>query len=136
NAGGKEDPKVAKKPEEPKKELDPRAVWQEALEKGPQEPGLIIATADFLALGGKFEHAAEFLKANLRQGIVVRPWVYEALAVALRECKASPDEVERAEVSATDLEPLDAQGYLKAAKVMKEHNRYDRAVGFCRQAAL
>jgi len=111
-------------------------MWQDALARGVQDPGLIIAVADYLVEHKKFDHAAEFLKANLRRGLVIRPWVYEALAVSLKESKASPDEIERAEVSAVDLEPLDAQGYLRAARVMKDSNRYDRAVAFCRQAAL
>src|SRR5262249_41834407 len=62
-----------------KKALDPRTVWQDALVKGVDNPSLIIATADFLVLSKKFDHAAEFLKANLRQGIVVEPWVFKSL---------------------------------------------------------
>jgi len=135
NAGGKDETKVAKN-EEPKKQLDPRAVWQEALEKAPQEPGLIIATADFLAGAGKWDHAAEFLKANLRQGIIVRPWVYEALAVALRESKASPEEIARVEISQIDREPQDAQGFVRAAEAMADQKRWDLALAFSRQAAL
>jgi tetratricopeptide (TPR) repeat protein len=123
-----------KKP--PKWDADPRTVWEEALAKGVDDPGLIVACADYLVQAGRFDHAAEFLKANLRQGIVVRPWVYEALAVALTESKGSPEEIERAEVSEADLEPLDAQGFLKAAQAMGQHKRYETAVAFCRQAAL
>ena len=61
-------------------DLDPTKIWEEAFAKGGIEPGLVIATADFLFEMGKPEHVVEFLKANLRHGIVVRPWVYEALA--------------------------------------------------------
>ena len=114
---------------------DPKVIWEEALAKGVDNPGLIIACADYLALNMKWDHAAEFLKANLRQGIVVKPWVYEALALALRESGGSPEEIERAEVSAADLEPLDARGLLRASKAMAEHKRWDRAVAFCQQAA-
>jgi tetratricopeptide (TPR) repeat protein len=116
--------------------LDAKVVWQEALAKGVDDPGLIIACADYLALNNKFDHAAEFLKADLSQGIVVKPWVYDSLAVALRQSHASPEEIERAEVSATDLQPLDAKGFLKAAQAMRDLKRYDRALAFCRQAAL
>src|SRR5439155_13420723 len=84
---------------------------------------------------GKFDHLAEFLKANLRQGIVVRPWVYEALAQALRETNASPEEIERAVLSAADLEPLDAEGYLHASVALAENKHFDHALAFCRQAA-
>src|SRR5262249_33851116 len=44
---------------------DPKTVWQDALAKGVNDPGLIIATADFLAMNNLFDHTAEFLKANL-----------------------------------------------------------------------
>jgi tetratricopeptide (TPR) repeat protein len=116
--------------------LDPKVIWQEALAKGVDDPGLIIACVDFLALNNMWEHVAEFLKADLRLGIVVRPWVFQALAIALRETKASPEEIERAEVSTADLEPLDTQGFMRAAQAMRELGRHDRALAFCRQAAL
>jgi tetratricopeptide (TPR) repeat protein len=117
-------------------DLDAKTIWQEALAKGIRDPGLIIAVTDFLAQRGKFDHVAEFLKANLRQGIVVRPWVYEALAIALKESKGSIDDIERAQLSLIDIEPQDAQGYLRAAQAMKEAKRWDRAVAFCRQASI
>jgi hypothetical protein len=115
---------------------DPKVIWEKALTLGVSDPGLIIATSDWLAMNRKWDHAAEFLKADLRQGIVVKPWVYEALALALKEMKASPAEVERAETSVAALEPLDSQGFLKAAQAMADQGRFDRALAFCRQAAL
>jgi hypothetical protein len=122
------DPDLAKK--------DPKVIWEKALTMGVSDPGLIIATSDWLAMTRNWKHAAEFLKANLRQGIVVKPWVYEALAMALKEDKASPSEVERAETSVAALEPLDSQGFIKAAQAMADQGRFDRALAFCRQAAL
>jgi tetratricopeptide (TPR) repeat protein len=118
------------------KDLEPRKIWQEALAKGVNDPGLIIACADFLFERKQFEHAAEFLKANLRLGIVARPWVYEALTVALKECKGSSVDIERAELSAVDLEPQDTQGYLRASHAMADAKHYDRALAFCRQASI
>ena len=44
---------------------DPRVIWQEALAKGVDDPGLIIAVADYLGQNEKFDHVAEFLKANI-----------------------------------------------------------------------
>jgi len=117
------------------KPLDPKEVWEKALAKGAQEPGVIIATADFLAMNQHFDHAAEFLKANLRQGLVVKPWVFKSLAIALRESGGSAEEIERAEVSAADFEPLDSQGYLQAARALAQDGNYDRALAFCKQAA-
>jgi hypothetical protein len=120
----------------PVTDLDAKKIWQEALAKGVNEPGLIIAVADFLVEHQKFDHAAEFLKANLRQAIVARPWVYEALAVALKESKGSPEDIERAQLSIVDMEPQDAEGYLRASQAMADGKRWDRAVAFCRQASL
>ncbi len=116
-------------------DLDPTKIWNEALAKGDVEPGMVIATADFLFETGHFLHAAEFLKANLRYGIVVRPWVYESLAVAL-EASGDPDGARRARLSAVSLDPSDANGFLQAARTMAEDKQYDRALAFCRQAAL
>jgi hypothetical protein len=115
---------------------DAKVKWQKALELGVEDPGLIIAVSDWLAMGRKWDHAVEFLKADLRQGIVVKPWVYEALALALKEAKESPAEVERAETSVAALEPLDSQGFLKAAQAMADQGHYDKALAFSRQAAL
>ncbi len=115
---------------------NPKKVWQDALEQGVSDPHMIVGVADVLARAGKYDHAAEFLKANLRQGVVVRPWVYDALALALEASKGSLADIERARVSAVDLEPQDAQGYLRASKTMAEHKMYDRALAFCRQAAI
>ena len=44
-------------------------VTQEALKKGVDNPSIIIACADYLALNQKWEHAAEFLKATGRSAI-------------------------------------------------------------------
>jgi tetratricopeptide (TPR) repeat protein len=99
------------------------------------EPGMVIATADFLVLNKKWDHAAEFLKANLREGVVVQPWVFKSLSLALREAGAKADEIERAEVSIADMEPLDAQGYLVAARALADDKNYQRAIAFCKQAA-
>ena len=76
-----------------REDLDPRKIWQDALTRGLDNPGLVIATADFLFEHGFYDHAAEFLKANLRTGILVRPWVFEALAVALDASNAAPEEM-------------------------------------------
>jgi tetratricopeptide (TPR) repeat protein len=131
----KDPPKVVERPKPPLHDKDPKEVWQEVLARGVTDPGLIIATSDYLSQAGEFTHAAEFLKAELRQGIVVEPWVYEALAIALKESKASPEEIDRALVSEADLQPQDAKGFLKASQSMAAQKRYDLALALCRQAA-
>jgi hypothetical protein len=130
--------KTSKKPADLKElaKLDPKQIWQDALAKGVNDPGLIIACVDFLAQAGRYDHVVEFLKADLRQGIVVKPWVYEALALALEASGGSPEMIERAYASAVDLEPQDASGYVRASKAMGDRKLYDRAVAYCRQAAL
>jgi tetratricopeptide (TPR) repeat protein len=134
---GERDPKiqVAGAGDE-RRDLDPRKVWQDALVKGVSNPSLIIATADFLVLTRKYEHAVEFLKANLRQGIVVEPWVYQSLALALRMAGGSAEDIERAEVSPADMEPKNALGYVQAAQALAKDEKYGLALAFCRQAAL
>jgi hypothetical protein len=139
---GVPDPKVRvagnakERPDQIDPNLDPRSIWQNALAKGVNNPGLIIATADFLVQRGKFEHAVEFLKANLRQAIVVQPWVYQSLALALRMAGGGAEDIERAEVSSADLEPKNANGYLQAAPALARDEKYGLALAFCRQAAL
>ncbi len=120
----------------PVEDLDATKIWQEELAKGGVDAGLVVATADLLFESGKFKHAAEFLKAVLRQGIVARPWVYESLAVALEASGGSQEEIRRARLSALALDPQDSQGFISAARTMAEHKQYDRALAFCRQAAL
>jgi hypothetical protein len=116
--------------------LDAHKLWQDALERGVTDPGIVIATADFLFQYEKYDHVAEFLKANLRLGIMVRPWVFEAMALAMEAGgNATPEEIRRVRLSAADLEPQDFQGFLKAARVLADHKQYDRALVFCRQAA-
>lgn len=141
--GDKVDPKLQEAIDKMKAQLAAKAptIWEDALKKMMEDPksdhtGLVIATADFLVENRQFKHAAEFLKAELRLGIVARPWVYEALGIALQLSGGSPDEIERAQVSAVDLEPQDAKGYLKAARAMADLKNYKQAVSFSKQAAI
>ncbi|MGE3803304.1 MAG: hypothetical protein AB7K24_01380, partial [Gemmataceae bacterium] len=141
NDVAKDDPKKADPKDKPKTEVakkpEPKPEdWQKALVNGVEDPGLIIATADYLAEINRYDQAAEFLKANLRKGVVSKPWVYEALSLSLKLSKGSIEDIERAELSVVDLEPQDAQGYLKASQAMADNKRWDRAVAFCKQASL
>ena len=52
--------------------------------------------------GRKFGEVGEFLQAAFGSGYT-RPWMYEALGLALEANKAPAEEVERAILSATDL---------------------------------
>ncbi len=125
---------LAKNDKKPK--LVPDKVWNEAFAKGGVIPGHIVATADFLFESGEFKHAAEFLKANLRHGVVVRPWVYEALAVALEASAGDAEEIRRVRLSGIALDPNDAQGFMSAARAMADRGDHERAIAFCKQAAL
>ena len=117
-------------------EIDANKVWQESFDKGGVPPAIVVATADFLFESGHFKHAAEFLKANLRHGVVVRPWVFEALAVALEASGGTPEEIQRARLSGIALDPNDPQGFDSRAGAMADRGQHDRALAFCRQAAL
>ena len=118
-----------------KEKLDPTKVWNESFARGGVDAGLVIATADFLFESGEFKHAAELLKANLRHGVVVRPWVFEALAIALEASGGDPEDIRRARLSGIALDPNDAQGFMSAARAMADRGEYDRALSFCKQAA-
>src|SRR5205823_4694080 len=118
------------------KDLDPTKVWNDAFAKGGINAGHVVATADFLFESGQFKHAAEFLKANLRAGVVARPWVFEALAVALESSGGDREEIRRARLSGIALDPTDAQGFISAARAMADRGEPDRALAFCKQAAL
>src|SRR5262249_5363800 len=112
---------------EERPDLDPKKIWQDALVKAQSDPSQIIATADFLVMAQKFDHAVEFLKANLRQGLVVEPWVYKALAQALRLSGGSAEDIERAEVSTADMEPKNGRGYLEAATALAHDEKFGLA---------
>jgi tetratricopeptide (TPR) repeat protein len=114
---------------------DPKRKWHEAIDWTVTDPGLIVAVADFLMDFDEFGHAAEVLKANLRKGLATDEWAHEALAVALQMSKADAVEVERAALSAIDLEPTNPKSWLKAAKVEAELKNNDQAVAFCKKAA-
>ncbi|HEV3204200.1 MAG TPA: hypothetical protein VGY77_07450, partial [Gemmataceae bacterium] len=45
-------------------------------------------------------------------------------------------EIEQAQLSVIDIMPQDTRGYLAASRAMKEAGKLDRAVAFCKQAAL
>ena len=114
---------------------EPREVWKQFMDSGVDNPSLIIAGADFLVQCREFEHAAELLRANLRAGVVVQPWVHEALAIALAGSGAAAEEIERARLSCVDLEPGNAQAYIRAARALSELGRHEQAAQMCRRAA-
>jgi tetratricopeptide (TPR) repeat protein len=129
------DPKLDVEAMVKKIDKDPRRMWQQAVAWEVTDPKLIVAVADDLMEFGEFGHAAEVLKAGLRKGLTTDDWVHDALAVALQMSQANPVEVERAAVSAIDLDPTNPRAYLKAAKVESDLNNHDVAVALCRRAA-
>jgi tetratricopeptide (TPR) repeat protein len=145
--GEKKEPVVAPRPEgikNPKvdaaamrKEIgtDPKKMWNEAIARTITDPGIILASAEFLMEMDCFSDAAEVLKGNLRKGLATDAWAHEALAVALQAGGANPAEVERAAVSAIDLDPASAKAYLKAAKVEADLKNHSQAFAFCKRAS-
>ncbi|QJW95701.1 DUF4974 domain-containing protein [Frigoriglobus tundricola] len=115
---------------------DPRTMWSNAIDWTVTDPGLIVAAAEFLMEFDEFGAAVEVLKGNLRKGLATDDWAHEALAVALQAAAGSnPAEVERAAVSAVDLDPTSAKAYLKAARAEAGLKNHNQAVAFCRRAA-
>ncbi|MBA4065006.1 MAG: hypothetical protein C0501_15095 [Isosphaera sp.] len=115
---------------------DPRVMWTQAIDWTVSDPGLIVASAEFLMEMDEFGHAAEVLKGSLRKGLTTDAWAHESLAVALQATgSANPVEVERAAVSGIDLDPTDHKAYLRAAKAEADLKNHAQAVAFCRRAA-
>jgi tetratricopeptide (TPR) repeat protein len=119
----------------PKTPVDAERMWKTAIDKGLLDPGTVIACADFLAEAKEFKTAAELLKASLRSGITPERWYQEALGIALEESQGSPEEIERAYLSAIDLEPKNPHAYLQAAKWLNQVGDPDGAVRLCKVAA-
>ncbi|MDB5312344.1 MAG: hypothetical protein JWO38_6546, partial [Gemmataceae bacterium] len=114
---------------------DPKRMWNQAVDWTVTDPGLIVACADFLMENDEYGPAAEILKANLRKGLATDDWAHQSLAVALQMSHAPPAEVERAALSAIDLDPTSPKAYLKAAKAEADLKNHDLAIRFCRRAA-
>jgi len=125
------DPAVLK----PKLSGDPKRRWNEAINWTVSDPGLIVASAEFLMEMDEYSSAAEVLKGGLRKGLATDSWAHESLALALEMSQGSQAEIERAALSAIDLDPTDAKAYLKAAKVSAEFKHHDQALAFTRRAA-
>src|SRR4029079_1221752 len=115
---------------------DPKRMWSEAIDWTVTDPGLIVASAEFLMEMDEYQSAAEVLKGALRKGLTTDAWAHESLAVALQATKqARPEEIERAAVSGIDLDPGDAKAYLKAAQAEADMKNGAQAVAFCKRAA-
>ena len=142
-AGGDDKPRIVNPKEDPKllaKSIsrDPRRMWQEALDKMPvSDPGVIVACADFFMQKDAYApaHAAELLKASLRKGVISDVWAQEALAVSMTLAQDDPAAIERAEMSALDLDPSSPKGFLRAAASAGQHGKSALALAYCQRAA-
>jgi len=119
----------------PRSPVDAERIWRQAIEKGIREPGMVIACAEYLAECREFKHAAELLKASLKSGLTPERWFQEALAIALEESQGSSEEIERAYMSAIDLEPKNPQTYLHVSRSLNALGDPDAAVRLCKIAA-
>lgn len=116
-------------------QADPVNFWNESFQKGVPDNALTIAGVDFLVQNGKADHAVGVLKAALRHSAAPRPWMYDALALALEMSNGNPDEIEQALLSGADLKPGKADGLLTAARAMAKHNKVQKAIEFCKKSA-
>lgn len=129
-------PKVDAQALRKKLSADNKVKWSQAIDWTVSDPGLILAAAEFLMEFDQPGAAAEVLKGNLRKGLATDEWAHEALAVALQTAgSTSPVEVERAAVSAIDLDPTSAKAYLKAARAEDRLKNHKQALTFCKRAA-
>jgi tetratricopeptide (TPR) repeat protein len=114
---------------------DSDAKWNEAFAKEWLKPRQVIAVADALAIGDKFDEVVALLQADLRKGLLTQPCVFDALAVALKASGGTPEERERVLLSVIDLDPKNPQSYLQAADAMQELKKPEQALAFCKRAA-
>jgi hypothetical protein len=114
---------------------DANKVWNDAMDQGLFKPRQVIAVADVLAIGEKFDEVVALLKADLRKGVLAQPCVFEALALALKNSGGSPQEIERVRLSVIDLDPQNPNSYLAAAEAMNDLGQPERALAFCKRAA-
>jgi hypothetical protein len=114
---------------------DPEKVWNDAFEKNLLKPRNVIAVADCLAVGDKFDEVVALLKADLRKGVIAEPCVFDALAMALKASGGSPEERERVLLSVIDLDPKNPRSYLQAAEAMHDLGKETQALAFCKRAA-
>ena len=82
------DPKLDHVALEKKLSEDPRRRWSEAIAWTNIDPGLIVASAEFLMEMNEAASAAEVLKGALRKGLTTDDWVHDSLAVALQAAGA------------------------------------------------
>jgi tetratricopeptide (TPR) repeat protein len=114
---------------------DPKRMWNEAIDWTITDPGVIVATAEFLMHMKEYPAAIEVLKGGLRKGLATDDWVHKSLAIALQMGHGTPADVERAVLSGIDLDPTDPKAYIEAAKFEAEQKNYDQALAFCKRAA-
>ncbi len=119
-----------------KLDKDPRRMWQQAVDWTVSDPGLIVASAEFLIEMNEPAHAVEILKAGLRKGLATDDWAHEALAVAFQMTQSNPTEAERAALSGIDLDPSNVQAFLRAAKAEAALKNFDYAFTLCERAAV
>ena len=134
---------VAARPDAPKPDAvavakaprDAEKVWNDAFAENKLKPRQVIAVADVLAIGDKFDEVVALLKADLRRGVIAEPCVFDALAIALKASGGTPEERERVLLSGIDLDPKNPQSYLRAADAMNDLGKPDQALAFCKRAA-
>jgi tetratricopeptide (TPR) repeat protein len=114
---------------------DANKAWNDAFDKDRFRPRQVIAVADVLAIGDKFDEVTALLQADLRKGVLVQPCVFDALAIALKASGGTPEERERVLLSAIDLDPRDPKAYLQAADAMRKLGKPEKALAFCKRAA-
>ncbi|CAN5445992.1 hypothetical protein BH11PLA2_BH11PLA2_15430 [soil metagenome] len=115
---------------------EPNKMWQQAMDlTNVKDPGVVVAAADFLVEHKEFNHAAEVLKAGIRQGLTTEVWAQDALAMALNSGGGHSFASERAGMSAIDLDPNDAKAYIKAARTADDAGHTDIALAYCHRAA-
>lgn len=83
---------------------DPAVAWNDHFARVTETPAAIAETARDLMQRHEFAQVAALIQAALRNQ-QAQPWMYEGLAIALEASGAPTNEIERALLSALDLNP-------------------------------
>jgi len=86
-------------------DADPDAVWNEYFaicKKEDVTSAVLVATAEKLMKAHQYDHEIAMIRAALSHG-QGRPWMYEALGLAMQAAGSPLDELERTLMSAADL---------------------------------
>ncbi len=119
---------------------DPQTVWETLFTARQEDPAVVRATVRFLHKKQQHKHVVGLIQAALRHG-QGQPWMYEALGLALEGLRIQGEDIDRTDIerallSALDVQELNAESVMYLAKYMAGAGFEQRSLKLYRQAAL